>query len=86
VLGDLASSRNSKRFSLLILDDVFEKLSDRVCDSIIRVLRKMVSGDPEGLPSRKSIFVLSHLDSFREKFENRLTMEDVHGEKILREI
>jgi|GEM_PF-4356101 len=86
VLGDLASSRNSNKFSLLILDDVFEKLSERVCDSIIRVLRKMVSKDAGGLPSRKSIFVLSHLESFRGKFENRMIMEEKNGQKILQEI
>jgi len=49
VLGDLAASRGNKKFSLLILDDVFEKLDEEISDSIIAVLKMMIAGS-EGLP------------------------------------
>jgi DNA repair exonuclease SbcCD ATPase subunit len=86
VLGDLAASRNNKRFSLLILDDVFEKLDEEVCDSVIGVLRMMTRGNNKGLPKRESIFVLSHLDYFKSKFENRIEVKKENGETILKEI
>lgn len=84
VLGDLAASRSNKKFSLLILDDVFEKLDEEISDSIITVLKMMIAGS-EGLPQRESIFVLTHLEYFTSKFENRIYMERKHGETIYRE-
>ena len=77
VLGDLAASRSSKRFSLLILDEVFERLDESICDSIMRVLKAMVmdkdSRDEEfkDLPYRESIFVLTHLDYLKSKFSKK---------------
>jgi len=78
-LGDLAASRSNKRFSVLILDDVFEKLSEEICESIIRVLKTMVSTNTEGLPRRESVFVLTHLEYFKEKFESRITVKRDHN-------
>jgi DNA repair exonuclease SbcCD ATPase subunit len=85
VLGDLAASRTSKRFSLLILDEVFERLDESICDSVIRVLQAMVyDGDvldllpeltekeSEAFPKRESIFVLTHVDAFKSRFANRI--------------
>ena len=86
VLGDLAASRSNRRFSVLILDDVFEKLDEEICDSIIKILHTMTSQSTEGLPRRESIFVLTHLEYFKSKFENRITVERRHGsETIYRE-
>jgi DNA repair exonuclease SbcCD ATPase subunit len=78
VLGDLAASRLNNRVSLLILDDVFEKLDEESCASVINVLRMMVS--PKGtrdeefkdLPERESVFVLTHLEQFKDNFENKI--------------
>jgi DNA repair exonuclease SbcCD ATPase subunit len=78
VLGDLAARRSNKRFTLLILDDVFEKLDMDICDSINNVLKIMtipkVDRDEEykELPERESVFVLTHLEYFQSKFENQL--------------
>jgi len=75
ILGDLASSRSSKRFSILVLDEVFERLDEEICDKVIYVLRSMVSGSfgmDCAIPQRESIFVLTHLDYFKSKFENRI--------------
>jgi DNA repair exonuclease SbcCD ATPase subunit len=75
ILGDLASSRSSKRFSILVLDEVFERLDEEICDKVIYVLRSMVSGCfgmDCAIPQRESIFVLTHLDYFKSKFENRI--------------
>jgi DNA repair exonuclease SbcCD ATPase subunit len=85
-LGDLAASRLNKRVSLLILDDVFEKLSEDVCESIIKVLRMMVTPKDKreeefrDLPERGSIFVLTHLNQFKESFDNKFWVSrDSHG-------
>jgi DNA repair exonuclease SbcCD ATPase subunit len=84
VLGDLAASRLNKRVALLILDDIFEKLDDAVCESIVKVLRMMItpreSRDAEykDLPERESIFVLTHLDQFKESFENKMLVSRDH--------
>jgi DNA repair exonuclease SbcCD ATPase subunit len=73
VLGDLASSRSSKRFSILVMDEVFERLDLDICDKIIGVLRSMTSfGTDCSIPQRESIFVISHLEGFKDKFENRI--------------
>ncbi|OGM09302.1 hypothetical protein A2Z67_05165 [Candidatus Woesebacteria bacterium RBG_13_36_22] len=76
VLGDLASSRSSKRFSILVLDEVFERLDEEICDRVIQVLKSMIYGEQLNmelqLPKRESIFVLTHLDYFKSKFENRI--------------
>ena len=90
VLGDLAASRSNKRFSILILDDVFEKLDELICESIINVLRAMTSmadlGDEfSDLPKRESIFVLTHLDYFKSKFTNKIRVEKLHGQTQYRE-
>ena len=71
VLGDLASSRSSKRFSILVMDEVFERLDEEICDKVIYVLRSMISGDCT-IGGRESIFVLTHLDYFKSKFENKI--------------
>lgn len=82
VLGDLAANRFNKRVSLLILDDVFEKLDDTACESIIHVLELMAtkkeSRDEEfkDLPERESIFVLTHLEQFKSRIENRILIKD----------
>jgi DNA repair exonuclease SbcCD ATPase subunit len=83
VLGDLAASRSNKRFSVLILDDVFEKLDEDICDSIIRVLQTMTSNDTEGLPRRESIFVLTHLEYFKSKFNNRMIVGRENGDQTI---
>lgn len=70
VLSDLVVCRNSRRFSLLVLDDVFEKLDEWICDSIMGLLRGMIKGEG-GLYKRDSILVLTHLDYFKDKFERR---------------
>ena len=81
VLGDLAARRSNKRFTLLILDDVFEKLDTEICDSINNILRIMTipkhKRDEEyaALPERESIFVLTHLEYFQSKFENQIWVE-----------
>jgi DNA repair exonuclease SbcCD ATPase subunit len=79
VLGDLASSRSSKRFSILVMDEVFERLDEEICDKVIYVLRSKISGNAYSsgtecvcVPQRESIFVLTHLDYFKSKFENRI--------------
>lgn len=72
VLGHLAASRSSKRFSTLILDDVFEKLDEEICDSIMRGLNMMVSTNEENIPKRENIFVLTHLEYFKDKFVNKI--------------
>jgi len=78
VLGELASNRLNKRVSVLILDDVFEKLDDLTCNSIIKVLKMMVipkeNRDEEykDLMERESIFLLTHLEYFKESFENKI--------------
>ena len=84
VLGDIAASRSNKKFSLLILDDIFEKLDEEISDSIIAVLKMMIAGS-EGLPKRESIFVLTHLEYFTSKFENKIYVEKKHGETNYRE-
>lgn len=84
VLGDLAASRSNKRFSMLILDDVFEKLDEEICDSIISALKMMLTGSAS-LPQRESVFVLTHLEYFTSKFENRIYVERKHGETTYRE-
>jgi DNA repair exonuclease SbcCD ATPase subunit len=81
VLGDLAARRSNKRFTLLILDDVFEKLDTEICDSINGILRAMTipknkrEGEYSALPERESIFVLTHLEYFQSKFENQIWVE-----------
>lgn len=90
VLGDLAASRSNKRFSILILDDVFEKLDESICESIINVLRAMTSDTEIGeefsdLPKRESIFVLTHLDYFKSKFMNKIRVEKMNGKTTWRE-
>ena len=75
ILGNLAGSRSSKRFSILVLDEVFERLDEDICDKVIYVLRSMISGSfgmDCAIPQRESIFVLTHLDYFKSKFENRI--------------
>ncbi len=78
VLGDLAASRLNKRVSILILDDVFEKLDEAVCNNIIQVLKMMVipkgmrSDEFKDLPERESVFVLTHLKYLENQFENRM--------------
>ena len=90
VLGDLAANRLNKRVSILILDDVFEKLDDATCNSIIKVLKMM--SVPKGardeeykdLPERESIFVLTHLDYLKGQFENKMEIRrDQHGNTII---
>lgn len=83
-LGDLAASRSNKRLSTLILDDVFEKLDEEVCKSIIRILKTMTSSDTQGLPRRESIFVLTHLESLKEEFEERISVEKINGQTVVR--
>jgi DNA repair exonuclease SbcCD ATPase subunit len=86
VLGDLAASRSNKKVSVLILDDVFEKLDEEICDSVIRVLGTMVSKTGD-IPHRESIFVLTHLEYFKSKFINRiLTERGDDGNSTYREI
>jgi len=86
VLGDLAASRSNKKVSILILDDVFEKLDEEICDSVIRVLNSMVS-KTNNIPYRESIFVLTHLEYFKSKFSNKvLTERGSDGNSIYREI
>ena len=78
VLGDLAASRLNNRISLLILDDVFEKLDNKTCDSVIKILHTMVfpkgmrDAEYKDLPERESIFVLTHLEQFKNSFENKI--------------
>lgn len=91
VLGDLAASRSSNKFSMLVLDDVFEKLDEDISDSIIRVLKAMVMNPDERdeefkpLPTRESIFVLTHLEFFKNKFINKIRVEKENGETKYRE-
>ncbi len=78
VLGDLAASRSSKRFSILILDEVFERLDRSICQSIVRVLKAMTmekdlrDDEFKDLPYRESIFCLTHLDYLKEKFTKKI--------------
>jgi len=78
VLGDLASSRSSKRFSCLILDEVFERLDEEICEKVIEVLELMVMPRDErpdeykGLPERESIFVLTHQPFWKDKLESNI--------------
>ncbi len=90
ILGDLASSRSSKRFSILVLDEVFERLDEEICDKVIYVLKSMISGNETStfgmdcrIPQRESIFVLTHLDYFKSKFENKIrTWKDKDETKL----
>jgi DNA repair exonuclease SbcCD ATPase subunit len=87
VLGDLASSRSSKRFSILVMDEIFERLDEEICDKVICVLRSMIGGNgilgTDCMPQRESIFVLTHLDYFKSRFENRIrTWKDRDETKI----
>lgn len=85
VLGELASNRLNKRVSILILDDVFEKLDDETCNSIIKVLKMM--SVPKGmreeeyqdLPERESVFVLTHLESLKSQFDNKIQIRRDHN-------
>lgn len=90
VLGDLAASRLNKSVSLLVLDDIFEKLDAQVCESVINVLKMMATPrdqrDKEfrDLPERESIFVLSHLEQFKNRFENKMIIRrDSNGQMVI---
>lgn len=93
VMGELAASRLNKRVSILILDDVFEKLDRHVCGAVIQVLKQMAipkeARDEEyrDLPVRESILVLTHLDYLETEFANRVHVgRDSNGQTVINEI
>jgi DNA repair exonuclease SbcCD ATPase subunit len=64
-LADLLSSRSSKSFNLLILDEVFEHLDSAGIDAIMSLLRLLNK-------TKESVFVITHKDEFKEQFSSEI--------------
>lgn len=73
-LHDLARQRNNNSYNLLVLDEAFERMDAAGTERVLDLLRSLQKGD-----SRKSVFVVSHLDSLTSQFSKRLVVTKRNG-------
>lgn len=72
-LGDLAASRSIAPIDLRLLDEPFEALDSVGAELVVRLLQEKI------LPQSKTVLVMSHDDSLKSLFNNRITVVKENG-------
>lgn len=75
-LSRLVSARATKRYDLLVLDEVFKYVDAAGGEAVIEMLRHLRQ-------ERSSIFVIEHDENFQNHFENKLLVRKQGGRSII---
>jgi len=75
-LSRLVAARATKRYDLLVLDEVFKYVDSAGGEAVIEMLNHLRQ-------ERSSIFVIEHDGAFQSQFENKLTVRKLGGRSTI---
>jgi len=76
-IADLLSSRSSKRFNIIVLDEVFDNLDESGKEAVMALLDYLST-------VRESVFVITHLESLKSQFPNEVRVVRSQGSAEIR--
>ena len=72
-MADLAAARSATPVKLTLLDEIFDNLDAQGAEQVVDLLQQHI------VPSRGTVLVMSHSDSLKPLFENRITVVKKNG-------